>query len=242
MGAGTVLLFEDDPPTSDVLADTLNDAGYDIRVCGSPKQVLAAAARMPRSLALMDFWGTSHRHLADHERRQVVRLAQAVPTILITGRPWANDRVAVELGCRAFVPKPFRPDHVSAVVGATIVGLRRAEHTQSRPDRSDAAPDGPASVATAHDGITPRQWEVAVLIARGLSNVEIARQLTLTPGTVANHVENILRRLTLRSRTSIAVWAVERGLYRSVRESPDAGRTVGLRCPTCGASDTKTPG
>src|SRR5215212_2446099 len=32
MGAGTVLLFEDDPPTSDVLADTLNDAGYDIRV------------------------------------------------------------------------------------------------------------------------------------------------------------------------------------------------------------------
>ena len=91
-------------------------------------------------------------------------------------------------------------------------------------------------MALAYDGITRRQREVAILIARGLSNAEIAEQLTLTPGTVANHVENILRRLTLRSRTSIAVWAVERGLYRSVRESSDEGRTVGLRCPTCGAS------
>jgi two-component system nitrogen regulation response regulator NtrX len=127
MGASTVLLFEDDPSTSDVLADMLNEAGHDVRVCGSPNQVMATAARMPRSLALMDFWGTSHRYLADHERRQVVRLARAVPTILVTGRPWANDRVAAELGCRAFVPKPFRPDHVSEVVAATVGDLRWAE-------------------------------------------------------------------------------------------------------------------
>jgi len=236
MGAGTVLLFEDDPLTNDVLADTLHEAGYDVSVCGSPNQVMAAAARMPRSLALMDFWGTSHRYLADHERRQVVRLARAVPTILVTGRPWANDRVAAELGCRAFVPKPFRPDQVSAVVAATVVDLRRVEHTESKLERSDAAPDGVASVVPAYDAITRRQREVAILIARGLSNAEIAQQLTLTPGTVANHVEHILRRLTLRSRTSIAVWAVEQGLYWSVREGPDEGRTVGLRCPTCGAS------
>jgi len=236
MAAGTILLYEDDPLTSDVLADTLHEAGHDVRICGSPNQVMTAAARIPRSLALMDFWGTSHRDLADHERRQVVRLAQAVPTILLTGRPWANDRVAVELGCRAFVPKPFRPDHVSAVVAATIVDLRRAEHTQSILERSDAAPDGAAPVAPAYDGITRRQRDVAILIARGLSSAEIARQLTLTPGTVANHVENILRRLTLRSRTSIAVWAVEQGLYLSVREGPHEGSTVRLPCPTCGAS------
>jgi hypothetical protein len=72
---------------------------------------------------------------------------------------------------------------------------------------------------------------VAILIAQGLSNAQIARQLTLTPGTVANHIENILRRLELRSRTSIAVWAVEQGLYRSGRASSDV---AGLHCPTCG--------
>jgi DNA-binding NarL/FixJ family response regulator len=40
----------------------------------------------------------------------------------------------------------------------------------------------------------------------------------VTPGTVANHVEAILWRLDLRSRTQVGVWAVERGLFRSDSE------------------------
>jgi DNA-binding NarL/FixJ family response regulator len=63
--------------------------------------------------------------------------------------------------------------------------------------------------------LTRRQQEVAACIAEGLTNEEIARRLVLTPGTVANHVEAVLRRLGLRSRTRVGVWAVERGLYRS---------------------------
>jgi DNA-binding NarL/FixJ family response regulator len=63
--------------------------------------------------------------------------------------------------------------------------------------------------------ITRRQQEVAALVAEGLSNEEIGARLTLEAGTVANHMENILKRLELRNRTSLAVWAVERGLYRS---------------------------
>jgi DNA-binding CsgD family transcriptional regulator len=63
--------------------------------------------------------------------------------------------------------------------------------------------------------LTPRQRDVAVCIAEGLSNEEIAERLIITPGTAANHIEHILGRLRLRSRTQIAVWAVERGLYRS---------------------------
>ena len=68
--------------------------------------------------------------------------------------------------------------------------------------------------------LTPRQQEVAALIASGLSNAEIARRLVLTEGTVANHVEAILRRLGFRSRTQIGVWAVERGLHAP---DPDPG-------------------
>ena len=60
--------------------------------------------------------------------------------------------------------------------------------------------------------LTPRQQEVAGLIAAGLSNAEIANRLVLTPGTVANRVEGILRRLGFRSRTQVGVWAAERGL------------------------------
>ena len=67
--------------------------------------------------------------------------------------------------------------------------------------------------------LTPRQQEVAGLVAAGLSNAEIARRLVLTPGTVANHMEHILRRLGFRSRTQIGIWAAERGLRRPRGES-----------------------
>ena len=62
--------------------------------------------------------------------------------------------------------------------------------------------------------LTPRQREVAALIANGLSNSEIARQLVLTPGTVANHVEGILRRLSFRSRAEVAALVAEVGVHR----------------------------
>jgi DNA-binding CsgD family transcriptional regulator len=60
--------------------------------------------------------------------------------------------------------------------------------------------------------LTPRQQEVAALIAEGLTNEQIAARLVLVPGTVANHVGAILDRLDVRSRSEIAVWAIERGL------------------------------
>jgi DNA-binding CsgD family transcriptional regulator len=69
--------------------------------------------------------------------------------------------------------------------------------------------------------LTPRQRDVAIGLAKGLSNDELAAWLCITPGTAANHIEHILTRLNLRSRTQIAVWAVERGLYRSGQERDD---------------------
>ena len=77
--------------------------------------------------------------------------------------------------------------------------------------------------------LSPRQVDVAVLIADGLTNEQIARRLALTPGTVGNHVEHILRRLDLRSRTQVGVWAVRRGLVApdGGDESPDRAATDG---------------
>jgi DNA-binding CsgD family transcriptional regulator len=60
-----------------------------------------------------------------------------------------------------------------------------------------------------------RQQELAACVAEGLTNDEIAQRLTLVPGTVANHIAQILQRLSLTGRVQIAVWAVEHGLYRS---------------------------
>lgn len=90
------------------------------------------------------------------------------------------------------------------------------------PSRHDGAPAaGPPAVQptlTTPDAmprplpLTRRQREVAVLIARGLSNAQIAEELVVTPGTAANHVEHILRRLGCRSRAQVAAWAVQNHL------------------------------
>jgi DNA-binding CsgD family transcriptional regulator len=64
--------------------------------------------------------------------------------------------------------------------------------------------------ASTSDGpLTPRQHEVASLIARGLTNGQIAERLVVSPHTVERHVENILDRLRVSSRVEVAVWMVE---------------------------------
>jgi len=59
--------------------------------------------------------------------------------------------------------------------------------------------------------LTRRQYEVARLIAEGLSNDEIAHRLVLTPGTVGNHIGHILRRLGARNRAQVAAWVTQVG-------------------------------
>jgi DNA-binding CsgD family transcriptional regulator len=61
-------------------------------------------------------------------------------------------------------------------------------------------------------GLTPREREVARLVAEGKSNREIAETLVLSERTVENHVGNILMKLGFDSRAQVAVWAVEKGL------------------------------
>jgi DNA-binding NarL/FixJ family response regulator len=57
-------------------------------------------------------------------------------------------------------------------------------------------------------GLTAREREVAVLIAQGRSNREIAHRLVLSERTVQTHITNILAKLRFNSRTQIATWAV----------------------------------
>lgn len=67
------------------------------------------------------------------------------------------------------------------------------------------------------DKLTPREREILLLLARGDSNKEIARQLNVAESTVKIHVQNILKKLNLTSRVQAAVYAVEHGMVH-----PDA--------------------
>ena len=60
--------------------------------------------------------------------------------------------------------------------------------------------------------LSPREREVASLVAQGLSNRDIAERLVVSERTAENHVQRVLNRLGLRSRAQVAVWAVQNGL------------------------------
>jgi predicted ATPase/DNA-binding CsgD family transcriptional regulator len=62
--------------------------------------------------------------------------------------------------------------------------------------------------------LTPREREVVALVARGLSNRAIARELVITEATAERHIGNVFAKLGLASRAQLAVWALEHGLLQ----------------------------
>ncbi|MCS5487043.1 response regulator transcription factor [Curtobacterium flaccumfaciens pv. beticola] len=79
---------------------------------------------------------------------------------------------------------------------------------------SDRATDtGAAAIAAV--GLTERETEVLRLLARGLSNAEIARTLYVGEATVKTHVSNVLQKTGVRDRIQAVVWAFERGITAS---------------------------
>jgi DNA-binding NarL/FixJ family response regulator len=118
---------------------------------------------------------------------------------------------ALRAGASGFLLKDAPPADLLAAIRVVAAGEALLAPTVTRRLIAEFA-RRPAPVSRTLDGITDREREVLTLIARGLSNTEIATHLHLSQGTVKSHIGHLLSKLTARDRAQLVVIAYESGL------------------------------
>ncbi len=120
---------------------------------------------------------------------------------------------ALRAGASGFLLKDATPDELVSAVRVVAAGESLLAPTvTSRLIARFAGQPGTVAAPPALDPLTPREREVLVLIARGLSNKEIAARLVVAEQTVKTHVGRILAKLALRDRAQAVMAAYESGL------------------------------
>jgi DNA-binding response OmpR family regulator len=190
---GPILIAEDDSGVRALVASALREVGYDPREADDGRKALEAARRERPAGVILD---VNLPGLSGYEvcRRLRDELGADVPIVFISGeRVEPLDRVAgLLVGADDYVTKPFLPEELLARLGGL---LRRANGNR---------PTG--------GGLTRREHEVLALLAEGLSQAEIARRLVISPNTVSTHVEHVLAKLGVHSRSQAVALAYRQGL------------------------------
>ena len=139
------------------------------------------------------------------------------PIVMLTTSDREQDLVeALRTGASGYLLKDMEPDALvvalrAIVAGETVVAPSLAPALARVVQGHKPAP-APSEEEGLFDCLTPREREILILLAEGLSNRGIGNNLGISEGTVKVHVKAILRKLDVASRVVAAVLAVEHGL------------------------------
>jgi DNA-binding NarL/FixJ family response regulator len=190
----------------------------DLRVVGEAGdgyEAVEAAARTRPEVVLMDI---RMPRMDGIEATRRIRAQPRAPRVLVLTTYDLDEYVfeALKAGASGFMLKDAPADQLIAGIHVVAAGdallapsvtKRLIEEFARRPT---PPADGPVELAE----LTAREREILTLIARGLTNSEIANDLVLGESTVKTHVGNILAKLRLRDRVQAVVLAYETGLIR----------------------------
>lgn len=200
------------------------DAQPDIEVVGEAgdgREALQVARERRPDVVLMDI--RMPRMDGIEATRELARAGRAGRVLILT--TFDLDEYVYEglrAGASGFLLKNAPPEELVDAIRAVAGGesLLAPEITRRLIEHYVSAP-APADEPRLAD-LSAREREVLTLVARGLSNAEIAQTLYVSHGTVKTHITRILSKLDLRDRVQAVVLAYETGL---VRAGCDANRT-----------------
>jgi len=207
MGEIIRVVLADDHPALRLGLRVLLDQAPDVEVVGEAGdgvETLAMIEALQPDVAVLDcrLPGMEGTEIAREIRRR------GWPVRVLALSSYDDDRYVqgmLEAGAVGYLLKEEAPETILAAVRGAV----RAEGYWSPAVAAKATawpPQGPPA------GLTRREVEVLRLVAKGLSNAGIARELGIKERTVSFHVSNILKKLKATSRVEAAVWAKEQGL------------------------------
>jgi two-component system response regulator NreC len=149
--------------------------------------------------------------------REIKRLYPNTKVLALT--MYENEQYLLEMlkaGASGYVPKRAAPDELVDAIHTvhqgniflypTVANLLVQNYLDMQDEHEEEAHDGDI------DLLTPREQEVLVLIAEGLTNPEIGQKLDISVKTVDRHRENMMQKLNMRSRIDLAKFAIKNGL------------------------------
>jgi DNA-binding NarL/FixJ family response regulator len=194
------------------------EAQKDMEVVGEAsdgREAIAQARELRPDVVLMDIrmpeldgLEATRRLLADGEEARVL--------ILTTFDLDEYVYEAMKSGASGFLLKDVRPEQLADAVRVVAAGdaLLAPAITRRLVEQFVSRPAPGSGVPSELSELTERELEILKLVARGLSNAEIASSLFLSEATVKTHVTHILAKLRLRDRVQTVVLAYESGLVQ----------------------------
>jgi DNA-binding NarL/FixJ family response regulator len=208
------LLVVDDQPVVRLGFTALLDSQPDLDVVGSAgdgQHAVRLSRELEPDVVLMDI---RMPVLGGIEATRLLSQLTPPPKVLVLTTFDLDDYVydALAAGASGFLLKDATPEEILAAV--RIVGRGEALLAPSVTRRLIAEFAGRSRPVPAPqlDRLTPREHEVLLLMAAGLTNGEIARRLCLAEQTVKSHVSSVLFKLELRDRVQAVILAYESGL------------------------------
>jgi DNA-binding NarL/FixJ family response regulator len=215
----SVLLADDQALVRAGFALILN-AEADIEVVGEAadgEEAVARALELEPAVVLMDI---RMPQLDGIEATRAITAREPRTRVLMLTTFDLDEYVvaAFRAGASGFLLKTAPRDQLVAAVRTVHAGeaLLAPASTRKLIERYAS----PAAESPALASLTARERDVLTLLARGLSNPEIAAELVVEPSTVKSHVASLLAKLDLRDRVQAVVFAYESGLVQPGKERP----------------------
>lgn len=219
MDPTTMLLIDDHPLFRRGLAEFFNSTG-EFRVVGdasSGRQGISLACELKPALVLIDLHmpGLSGLHVLD----ELQQLKLDCVKVLLSAEMNRDELIgAIRLGANGYMLKESEPEALLAYVRSCMQGVVVFDDELVRLLAHAAGDDAkPLRVSD----LTGREGQTLVLIAEGMSNKQIARELGISDGTVKVYVKNLLRKLGARSRLELAASVYRSGIGPQLGKSGD---------------------